>query len=78
MISPSGLSTVTSYGNYKVHKLPSAILFLLLIGLFTEIPLQRATERATNLIKEHKIFFFMELLKLIVYLTVTSINKLMV
>ena len=78
MISPSGLSTVTSYGNYKNHKLPSAILFLLLIGLFTEIPLQRAIERATNLIKEHKIFFFMELLKLIVYLTVTSINKLMV
>ena len=78
MICPSGLSTVTSYGNYKVHKLPSAILFLLLIGLFTEIPLQRAIERATNLIKEHKIFFFMELLKLIVYLTVTSINKLMV
>ena len=78
MIPPSGLSTVTSYGNYKVHKLPSAILFLLLIGLFTEIPLQRAIERATNLIKEHKIFFFMELLKLIVYLTVTSINKLMV
>ena len=78
MISPSGLSTVTSYGIYKVHKLPSAILFLLLIGLFTEIPLQRAIERATNLIKEHKIFFFMELLKLIVYLTVTSINKLMV
>ena len=78
MISPSRLSTVTSYGNYIVHKLPSAILFLLLIGLFTEIPLQRAIERATNLIKEHKIFFFMELLKLIVYLLVTSINKLMV
>ena len=78
MICPSGLSTITSYGNYKVHKLPSTILFLLLIGLFTEIPFQRAIERATNLIKEHKIFFFTELLKLIVYLTVTSINKLMV
>ena len=62
----------------KFANWPLLILFLLLIGLFTDIPLQRAIERGTNLVKEHKIFFFLELLKLIVYLTVTSINKLMV